>query len=55
MAVPLSDAHQEYGVITAINAQHNDGFTNDDLHRYLDAAKTITTRLAELSGGLARA
>lgn len=55
MAVPLSDAYQEYGVITAINAQHNDGFTNDDLQRYLDAAKTITARLSELAGGLARA
>ncbi|MFK7789322.1 MAG: hypothetical protein AB8C95_07530, partial [Phycisphaeraceae bacterium] len=55
MAVPLSDAYQEYGVITAINAQHNNGFTNDDLNCYLDAAKTITARLAELAGGLTRA
>lgn len=55
MAVPLSDAYQEYGVITAINASNESGFTNDDLQRYLDAAKVITTRLAELAGGLARA
>ena len=55
MAVPLSDAYQEYGVITAINASNQAGFTNDDLQRYLDAAKTITARLAELAGGLARA
>jgi GAF domain-containing protein len=55
MAVPLSDALQEYGVITAINASNDAGFTNDDLQRYLDAAKSITARLAELAGGLARA
>jgi GAF domain-containing protein len=55
MAVPLSDADQEYGVITAINAYNESGFTNDDLTRYLEAAKAITSRLAELSGGLARA
>lgn len=55
MAVPLSDAYQEYGVITAINANNEAGFTNEDLKRYLEAAKTITTRLAELAGGLARA
>ena len=55
MAVPLSDAHQEYGVITAINADKTSGFTNDDLQRYLKAAKTITARLADLAGGLARA
>ena len=55
MAVPLSDAEQEYGVVTAINAKNESGFTNDDLQRYLEAAKSITARLAELSGGLARA
>ena len=55
MAVPLSDAYQEYGVVTAINARNAAGFTNQDLQRYLDAAKTITARLAELAGGLARA
>ena len=55
MAVPLSDAHQEYGVITAINASNESGFTNDDLQRYLFAAKAIAARLAELAGGLARA
>jgi len=55
MAVPLSDTSQEYGVVTAINSKNQTGFTNDDLQRYLDAAKSITARLAELSGGLARA
>ncbi|MFN3169003.1 MAG: GAF domain-containing protein [Phycisphaeraceae bacterium] len=55
MAVPLSDAEHEFGVVTAINSNNPDGFTNDDLQRYLAAAKTITARLAELSGGLARA
>jgi len=55
MAVPLSDAEHEFGVVTAINANNADGFSNDDLQRYLAAAKTITARLAELSGGLARA
>jgi GAF domain-containing protein len=55
MAVPLSDAYQEYGVVTAINANNEAGFTNNDLQRYLDAAKAITARLAELAGGLARA
>ncbi len=55
MAVPLSDAYQEYGVVTAINASNAAGFTNDDLQAYLAAAKAITARLAELAGGLARA
>jgi GAF domain-containing protein len=55
MAVPLSDAEHEFGVVTAINANNADGFSNDDLQRYLAAARTITARLAELSGGLARA
>lgn len=55
MAVPLSDAEHEFGVVTAINAQNGDGFTNADLERYLDAASAITVRLAELAGGLARA
>lgn len=55
MAVPLSDASREYGVVTAINAQHHDGFTEQDLQRYLDAAKIITTRLSKLARGLARA
>ncbi len=55
MAVPLSDAEHEFGVVTAINSNRIDGFTNDDLRRYLAAAKKITARLAELAGGLARA
>lgn len=55
MAVPLSDSYQEYGVITAINASNETGFTNDNLQQYLAAAKTITARLSELAGGLARA
>lgn len=55
MAVPLSDSDNEFGVVTAINSQRADGFSNDDLQRYLDAAKAITARLAELSGGLTRA
>lgn len=55
MAVPLSDAYHEFGVITAINARNESGFTNDDLQRYLDSAKAITARLAELAGGLTRA
>ena len=55
MAVPLSNASQEYGVITAINASNASGFTNDDMQRYLEAAKSITARLSELAGGLARA
>ena len=55
MAVPLSDTEHEFGVVTAINSSRADGFTNDDLQRYLAAAKTITARLAELAGGPARA
>jgi GAF domain-containing protein len=55
MAVPLSDAYHEYGVITAINADDEAGFSNDDLQRYLAAAQSITARLSELAGGLARA
>lgn len=55
MAVPLSNAYQEYGVVTAINAHNESGFTNDNLQQYLGAAKAITARLAELAGGLARA
>ena len=55
MAVPLSDSYQEYGVVTAINAANDSGFTNENLQQYLDAAKVITARLAELAGGLARA
>lgn len=55
MAVPLSDAFQEYGVVTAINAAHEEGFSNDHLQQYLQAAKAITARLAELAGGLTRA
>lgn len=55
MAVPLSDSYHEFGVVTAINADNESGFTNDNLQQYLSAAKTITARLAELSGGLARA
>ena len=55
MAVPLSDSYQEYGVVTAINAANASGFTNDDLQQYLDAAKVMTSRLAELAGGLTRA
>ena len=55
MAVPLSDSEHEFGVVTAINAQSPDGFTNADLQCYLDAANAITARLAELAGGLARA
>lgn len=55
MAVPLSDSENEFGVVTAINAQNQAGFTNDDLQRYLTAAKAITARLAELAGGLAHA
>ena len=55
MAVPLSDSDREYGVVTAINAAKASGFSNDDLNRYLDAAKVITARLSELAGGLAHA
>lgn len=55
MAVPLSDSEHEFGVITAINANSEEGFSNADLQRYLDAAKAVSTRLAELAGGLARA
>jgi len=55
MAVPLSDSEHEFGVVTAINAGAAKGFTNDDLQQYLQAAKAITARLAELAGGLARA
>lgn len=55
MAVPLSDSFQEYGVVTAINAANTSGFSNDDLNQYLEAAKVMTSRLAELAGGLARA
>lgn len=55
MAVPLSDSGHEFGVVTAINARSDGGFTQADLQRYLVAAKAITARLAELAGGLARA
>lgn len=55
MAVPLSDSYQEYGVVTAINASNESGFTNDNLQQYLAAAKVMTARLGELAGGLARA
>ena len=55
MAVPLSDSEHEFGVVTAINSSRDAGFTNDDLQRYLAAAKAITARLAELAGGLTRA
>lgn len=55
MAVPLSDAQHEFGVVTAINAASEDGFSNANLERYLEAANAITIRLAELAGGLARA
>ncbi|MFI4862206.1 MAG: GAF domain-containing protein [Phycisphaerales bacterium JB063] len=49
MAVPLSDSEREYGVLTAINSANDDGFTDADLQRYLDAARQITTRLGELA------
>jgi len=55
MAVPLSDSEHEFGVVTAINSGRDGGFNNDDLQHYLDAAKAITARLAELAGGLTRA
>lgn len=55
MAVPLSDAYHEYGVVTAINARRPEGFSNEHLQQYLQAAKAITARLSELAGGLARA
>ena len=55
MAVPLSDSSNEFGVITAINASNESGFTNANLERYLEAAKAITARLAVLSEGLSRA
>ena len=55
MAVPLSDSEHEFGVVTAINADAAEGFTDANLRRYLDAAKAITARLADLAGGLARA
>jgi len=55
MAVPLSDSEHEFGVVTAINAKCEAGFSDADLRRYLQAAKAITTRLAELAGGLAHA
>lgn len=55
MAVPLSDSEHEFGVITAINSNREDGFSNDDMQQYLQAANTITARLAELAGRLSRA
>jgi len=55
MAVPLSDSAHEFGVVTAINADNESGFTDENLQRYLEAAKAITARLTELSGGLSRA
>lgn len=55
MAVPLSDSEHEFGVVTAINSNRTDGFSNNDLQHYLTAAKAITARLAELAGGLTRA
>jgi len=55
MAVPLSDAYAEYGVVTAINARRPEGFSDEHMRRYLEAAKAITARLSELAGGLARA
>ncbi len=55
MAVPLSDAEHEFGVVTAINSGKAEGFTNSDLQHYLTVARSITHRLAELAGGLARA
>lgn len=55
MAVPLSDAGNEFGVVTAINARSSEGFTHNNLQQYLQAAKAITARLAELAGGPADA
>ena len=55
MAVPLSDSEHEFGVVTAINSRRAGGFGDADLRRYLQAAKAITTRLAELAGGVAHA
>ncbi|MEM1354778.1 MAG: GAF domain-containing protein [Planctomycetota bacterium] len=55
MAVPLSDAQHEFGVVTAINSRRDGGFADADLRQYLKAARAITSRLAELSGGMAHA
>ena len=49
MAVPLSDAEREYGVLTAINSANRDGFSDADLQRYLNAAQSITKRLRALA------
>lgn len=50
MAVPLSDSEHEFGVVTAINARAEQGFSDADLRQYCTAAKAITDRLAELAG-----